>query len=193
MVEEAQETAAELAGQAQRTAMSSLDSQKGRAAAGLEGVAMALRQTTEQLRAQEQGMVAGYAEQVAERIESLTTALQEKSAAELIDDVENFARRRPEIFIGGALALGFLAARFLKSSAPRTNGDGMSGVGRGGAGVYGPGPMAGRGMAGGPASGRGMPGDAMSPGLATDHLLEDDLLDDEPWRRTATPPPPPAG
>jgi hypothetical protein len=35
----------------------------------------------------------------------------------LVGDVENFARRQPALFIGGALALGILAARFLKSSS----------------------------------------------------------------------------
>ena len=34
----------------------------------------------------------------------------------LLDDVEAFARREPAMFIGGAIAIGLLAARFLKSS-----------------------------------------------------------------------------
>jgi hypothetical protein len=34
----------------------------------------------------------------------------------LIDDVEDFARREPAVFIGGAIAIGLVAARFLKSS-----------------------------------------------------------------------------
>jgi hypothetical protein len=33
-----------------------------------------------------------------------------------VDEVENFARRRPAMFLGGAFLLGLAATRFLKSS-----------------------------------------------------------------------------
>jgi len=32
--------------------------------------------------------------------------------------VEGYARRNPAVFVGAAFALGFLAARFLKTSSP---------------------------------------------------------------------------
>jgi hypothetical protein len=37
----------------------------------------------------------------------------------VIGQVEDFARRQPVAFIGGAALLGFLASRFLKSSTER--------------------------------------------------------------------------
>jgi hypothetical protein len=40
---------------------------------------------------------------------------------ELIGDVEQFARRSPALFLGGAFALGVLAARFVKSSSAAAN------------------------------------------------------------------------
>jgi len=36
-----------------------------------------------------------------------------------VDDAERLAHRQPALFVGGAFALGLLAARFLKSSKPR--------------------------------------------------------------------------
>jgi hypothetical protein len=32
--------------------------------------------------------------------------------------VQDYAKRQPAVFLGGAIAAGFLVARFLKSSAP---------------------------------------------------------------------------
>ena len=38
----------------------------------------------------------------------------------MVTQVEQYARRQPAIFLGGAFALGLLGARFLKSSNPQT-------------------------------------------------------------------------
>ena len=42
---------------------------------------------------------------------------------EVLDEVQNFARQQPALFLGTAVLLGLVAARFLKSSTP----DGMAG------------------------------------------------------------------
>jgi hypothetical protein len=42
--------------------------------------------------------------------------LKEKDLNGLMGDVESFARRQPVAFFGAAVAAGFLAVRFLKSS-----------------------------------------------------------------------------
>jgi hypothetical protein len=39
---------------------------------------------------------------------------------ELVGEVQDFARRQPTLFFGGAVVLGFAALRFLKSTAPKT-------------------------------------------------------------------------
>jgi hypothetical protein len=36
----------------------------------------------------------------------------------LVGEVQDFARRQPTLFIGGAVILGFAALRFLKSATP---------------------------------------------------------------------------
>src|SRR5690606_24908694 len=47
--------------------------------------------------------------------------LRNKNANALIRDMESLSRRAPVAFFAGALAAGFLAARFLKSSAERSS------------------------------------------------------------------------
>jgi hypothetical protein len=106
------------ADEAKDTAKSVLNTQKDEAAHSLEGVAHALRQTCDHLRSENQDTIAYYAESLASQVENLSSNLERKDIDQIWHDVENFARRRPEIVIGGAVALGFLAARFLKSQSP---------------------------------------------------------------------------
>src|SRR5690606_6900409 len=97
-------------------AASQLSSQKGRATEGLDTIAHAVRQTTQQLRAEDHGTVAEYIDKAAEQIERFSTRLRDKDVNELMRDARHLARRQPAMFIGGSFALGLLAARFIKSS-----------------------------------------------------------------------------
>lgn len=116
--EKVQEQARSVVSTAQEQARTTLTTQKSRAAGSLQGVAKAFRQTGTQLRNQDQGAVAGYAESVADQIERFSNALENRDVDEMVTEVKHYARRHPEMFIGGAFVLGMLAARFLKSSAP---------------------------------------------------------------------------
>jgi hypothetical protein len=115
--EVAQQKASEYAEQGREKAVGQLATQKERASSELGGVARALRTTGEQLQEQEQGSVAGYVNQAAEQTERLSEYLSERDANELLREMEDFARNRPAVFLGGAFAIGIAAARFLKSSA----------------------------------------------------------------------------
>ena len=97
-------------------ATAQLSSQKGRATDGLDTIAHAVRQTTQQLRADDHGAVAEYIDKAAEQLERLSQRLRDKDIGELVHDARDLARRQPAVFIGGSFALGLLAARFLKSS-----------------------------------------------------------------------------
>lgn len=94
------------------------DSQKDRAASGLMGFADAMRQVSEQMRQQDQGSIANVAEQAATQINQVGDYLQNKDIGQIMNGVENVARRQPLLFLGGAFALGVFAARFLKASPP---------------------------------------------------------------------------
>ena len=118
--EQGQEKAAEAAEQGREKAKGQISTQKERASGELQGIARALKSTGEQLREEDQDSIGRYADQAAEQVERLSNFLSEKDSEELVSEVEDFARNRPSVFLGGAFVLGLAAARFLKSSAGQT-------------------------------------------------------------------------
>jgi hypothetical protein len=96
-----------------------LGESKGQLADQVGAVAEALRRTTEHLRSEEQSRIAGFTETLARQIDQVSNYLRTKDAAAMRQDLENVARRQPAIAIGGALVLGLIGARFLKSSERR--------------------------------------------------------------------------
>lgn len=97
-------------------ATTQLGTQKDKATDGIGTVAQAVRQTSQQLRSQQHDTIANYIDQAAQQLEQFSTRLREKDVGELMRDAQQFARRRPAVFVTSAFALGLLGARFLKSS-----------------------------------------------------------------------------
>ena len=102
--------------QARDKASSSLGESKGQVAEQFGTIASALRRTTEHLRAEDQQRIAGLTETVARQVDQVANYLRNKDAGAMRTDLENLARRQPAIMLGGALVLGLIGARFLKSS-----------------------------------------------------------------------------
>lgn len=96
-----------------------LAEQRQSAAGQLDGVANALRQTAQQLNRQNQPKLAEYAEWTAGCVEGCARTIRERDAGEMVDQVQDFARRQPGLFLGGAVVAGLLAARFMRSSEER--------------------------------------------------------------------------
>jgi len=119
VVDRAKDTAGQVADQAKQQATSQIESQKERTVVALVTVAQAIRQTSQHLREQDQGAVGGYVGQAAERVETLTDYLRTRDVPALLADTQDLARRQPGLFLAGAVALGFVGARFLKSSGRR--------------------------------------------------------------------------
>jgi len=131
MAQQAKETAGNLVGQARTQVKTQLTTQKEKAAESLGGVAEAIRQTGTQLNEQDQPAPVGrYVNQAADVIDNVAQYLRTKDIDEMFHQAEDLARRQPAVFIGAAFALGFMAARFLKSSgtaATSGNGHGQYG------------------------------------------------------------------
>jgi hypothetical protein len=119
VLDQAEQAAANVTEQARQQVTSQLESQKDRAIDSLVTVAQALRQTGQHLHEQQQGAVAAYLEQTAQRVEGLTNHLRARDVPRLLADVEDLARRRPGMFLGAAVGIGFFGARFLMSSGQR--------------------------------------------------------------------------
>jgi len=123
MKEQAQQKLGDLKEQVAEQATGRLEEQKTAASSGISTVAHAFRQTGQQLRGEEQEGIAQYIDQAAQRLERFSDYLGERDLRGLARDAEQFARREPALFLGGAFAVGMLAARFLKSSGSNGAGD----------------------------------------------------------------------
>jgi hypothetical protein len=93
-----------------------IDTGKREAAMTLSSVANTLHQSGAQLRDEQQNMASEYVQRAADQIERVANYVQNTELTEIVDNVENFARRRPAVFLGAAFALGIIGARFIKSS-----------------------------------------------------------------------------
>lgn len=116
---EAADAGRDTIGAAQGRIRSLLETQTGRAADQLGSVANALHKAAEQLNDENNGTAARYAGQAADRVEQVADMLRNSTVDDMVGQVERFARRQPEVFVGAAFAVGFLFARFVKSSGER--------------------------------------------------------------------------
>jgi hypothetical protein len=115
---DARQLASDVAEQVTKSAERQLAGGKERAAEAIGQLAEALRETGGHLRAKEMPVVEDYLGRAATQVESVARYLQKKKLGQVVGDLESFARREPVLFVGGALVVGLLGGRFLKSSAP---------------------------------------------------------------------------
>jgi hypothetical protein len=119
LASDAKEQTVKMAGQARDQVQELVERQKDQAAERLGGLAGALREAANKLQEGDQGANFGqYADRAAEQVERLSGYLRDSDLRGFVRDTESFARRRPEVFLGGTLLAGLMLARFLKSSAP---------------------------------------------------------------------------
>jgi len=107
-----------LLGDIQQRVTSRVDEQKNRAADGLGGIADVIRTAGNELR-NENDTIAEYVDMASDQLRRFAETIRKRGVADMLGDVNDFARRRPALFIGGAFVLGMGLARFLKSSADR--------------------------------------------------------------------------
>lgn len=114
------EAADSLYDKASKTATSKIDEQKSHLALSLAGVADSIRQIGENFGDEKQTsgvakLTSNYGNTLADKVENFSSYLDDSDLSELMSDVEKLAHRNPALFLGGAFALGVVAARFLKS------------------------------------------------------------------------------
>lgn len=116
-VEDLQQSARNLADQAKRRAESMLGDQKSVLAQHVNTLAEALRQTAAQLYGQNQPTVAKYTNEAVRGLDQLSNVLRTNDINSIIAQGGRFARRQPGVVVAGSIAVGFLLARFLKSTS----------------------------------------------------------------------------
>ena len=100
-----------------------LDEQKARAAKEVGDIAEAMRCSARSLAQSDNPAVARYAERAALGIDRLAEAVRQRSWNDIFADTEEFARRRPTLFVLGAIAAGFAAGCLAAApAAPGTPG-----------------------------------------------------------------------
>jgi hypothetical protein len=104
-----------VAGTAQEKASTQVDAGLSKAGEMVEQIAGAVRQGGDQLRDQ-QPQIATFVDSAAGEVDRFARYLSGATAQDVLRETENFARRQPAIFLGGAFVLGLVASRFLKAS-----------------------------------------------------------------------------
>jgi ElaB/YqjD/DUF883 family membrane-anchored ribosome-binding protein len=101
---------------ARSAAESLLQEQKRQIADRVSGMARALQNAAQPLHASQSHVVAGYLEEAAAQVQTLSRSMHERHWGELVADTEDFARRQPTWFVLGAVATGFVLGRLLWAS-----------------------------------------------------------------------------
>jgi ElaB/YqjD/DUF883 family membrane-anchored ribosome-binding protein len=108
--------AGDVAGRARDTAEKQLEGGKDRVGQTLGQLAEALRKTASHLRSGDKTGLTEYVARAADRVESASDYFEERTLGQVVADIEQFARREPAVFLGGAFGAGLLAGRFLRST-----------------------------------------------------------------------------
>jgi hypothetical protein len=124
LIQQVKSTASDAYETATTKANEKLEEHKSNLSSGLSNVATNIRQLGSNLSGagsndQVSRITSEFSSTAAKKIEQAADYFERKDINAMYRDVEGLARNNPAWFIGGAFALGFLAARFFKSSAPK--------------------------------------------------------------------------
>lgn len=114
--QEASETKDELRDAARQQAESLLDRQKLAAADQAERVSTVLHKMADEFDKQQQPYFSGCVNELAKRSDAFSETLRERDLATLMEQTRSYSRQHPALFMGGAVAAGFMLSRFLRSS-----------------------------------------------------------------------------
>jgi gas vesicle protein len=116
LAQQAKQQASEVAGQAKDHVQGLVSQQKDRFAGQLGSLAGALRDAGHNLDEKDGKGLGQYANRAADQVDRASHYLRDHQLGDVIRDAETFARRRPDVFLGGTFLAGLLLARFLKAS-----------------------------------------------------------------------------
>lgn len=121
LTQQATEAAHEACSQITEQGKALLHEQKGHVADQVHGVSRAIHKAAETLREENDATLAAYTDAVADNVDRVVDYIRHRDLKEIVDDVSQAARRRPELFLTGAFFGGLLLARFFKSGTTRTS------------------------------------------------------------------------
>lgn len=114
----AREQSKAVADQAKQTGRAMLDERKTAMALQTEHLADALHQAAHRLRERGDKTLGGYTDWAADGLNHFSHTLADHDVDYLMHRTNEFVRRQPVLFLGGAIAVGIALSRLLKSAAP---------------------------------------------------------------------------
>lgn len=117
--EKVREQATHAVAQLRESGQQAAEGQKSRVASSLHSVGQAVHEAANRLREEENHNLADYTEKFAQQIDEASSYLEQHQLGEMFDEVQHWARRRPELLLGGMFLGGLALARFLKASRPQ--------------------------------------------------------------------------
>lgn len=123
LAQQAKEGTADLAHQAKSQVNDLVAQGRDQTSQRLQSLASALGDVAQRLEKEDTAGFGGLARRAGEQADRAARYLKEKDMGDLMRDAQGFARRHPDLFLGGSLIAGVLVARFLKSSAERREGE----------------------------------------------------------------------
>lgn len=125
LASEAKNEALGMAGQAKSHVQNLVSERKDRAAEQVSNFAGSLRDAARKLEEGDGGATAlgRYATTAADQVERVSQYLRDRDLNSFVRDAETFARRHPDVFLGGTFIAGLILARFFKASERRHEGD----------------------------------------------------------------------
>lgn len=123
-IDETRAQAADMAGRVKEQGKQMAADAKDSAAGRVDSVADALHRTAGDL-AGENAAAGRYVALAADQLQALGNRLRMRDIDGLIDDAQAMGRRSPGLLFAGAVAAGFLLARFFRASGERSRADAM--------------------------------------------------------------------
>jgi len=121
LAEQAKTQASALAAQATDKVKEQIGTHKDNAASSLTAISDAIRMSADSLSESGQAPIANVVTSLATQVDGLTGYLRDKDVDQIASEVVDYAKKNPQVFVGGALLLGIALGRFIKSSN-RTSG-----------------------------------------------------------------------
>ena len=116
--DEVRDRVGEAAGKLRRRASETAEAQRENVATMSNDLGAAIRKAAQELHARGDERTGDWADALAEQLERASHYLRDRDLRRLLDDAQDFARRRPGLVIGGLFVAGIAASRFLKASRP---------------------------------------------------------------------------
>lgn len=121
--QQGRDTAHDVSDAAHHQAENYFNQQRDNAAEQSHKFTSVLQKMADEFDNQQQPYFSKQARKFADTTERFSSSLRDKDLRTVCNEAQSFSRREPALFVGGLIAAGFLATRFLRSSGQHSHSD----------------------------------------------------------------------